>query len=61
MPLELLDGIGARLPVAIGVEDEPVPLTQPPVSLRAELGAGPEEREVDVEEDSPEHRKRIGT
>ena len=60
MSLELLDGVRACLPIAIGIEDEPMPLTQPPVSLGPQLGAGPEEREVDIEEDRPEHGTRIG-
>ena len=36
-----------------------MPLSDAPVPLGTKLRAGPEEREVDVEEDSPEHGARI--
>ena len=50
----------ARRFVASGVEAEPVRVPDAPVRLRPELGPGPREREVDVEEDGPEHAPSIG-
>ena len=38
-----------------------MPLAGAPIAVRAELGAGPGEREVDVEEDGPHHAARIAT
>ncbi len=58
--LQLLDGRGARGTVEIGLESETVPLPHAPVALRAELGPGPKEGEIDVEQDSSEHILRIG-
>ena len=57
--LEALEGPEPRLLVARGVERDPVPRPGPPVPLRPELGPGPEEREVDVEQDGAKHRVRI--
>ena len=54
-----LDRVESRLRVALRVEDETVALADSPVTLGAELGAGSKEREVDVEEDSLEHRSSI--
>src|SRR5438552_3606487 len=45
--------------VPAGVEHQPVPRPDPPVALGPELRPGPEEREVDVEQDGPEHASRI--
>ena len=47
--------------VPLRVERQAVPLAEPPVPLRPELGTGQREREVDVEEDGPEHRLRVAT
>ncbi len=45
--------------VPLRVERQAVPLAEPPVSLRAELGTGQREGEVDVEEDGPDHGLRV--
>ena len=58
--LQLLDRGRARSLVAARLQVEPVPLPDAAVSLGAELRAGPEEREVDVEEDRLQHAVRIG-
>ena len=47
--------------VARRVEVEPVRRADAPVRLRPELGPGPREREVDVEENRAQHAPRIGT
>ena len=54
-----LDRIDPRLRVALRVEDETVAFANSPVSLRPELRSRSKEREVDVEEDGPEHRSSI--
>ena len=54
-----LDRVDPSLRVALGVELEAVPLADAPVPLRPELRPGAKEREVDVEQDSPQHRSRI--
>jgi hypothetical protein len=55
MALQRVERIEPGLLVALRVEHEPVPLADLAIALRAELGAGPGEREVDVEEDGLEH------
>ena len=59
MALKVLERRATRLLVASAVEGQPVPGADPLVPLRAELGPGPEQGEVDVEEDGPEHDSRI--
>ena len=51
MPLQVDERGVPRVLVPRGVEREPVPLAGADVALRPELGAGPDEREVDVEQD----------
>src|SRR5205807_8313861 len=51
MPLQRRHCGLARGCVTRRVEGEPVALAEPPVPLRPELWTGPDEREVDVEED----------
>ena len=54
-----LDRIDPCLRVALRVEDETVAFANSPVPLRPELRSRSKEREVDVEEDGPEHRSSI--
>src|SRR5207248_719477 len=54
MPLERLDGRGPRLLITGRIEAQPELLAAAAVARRAELGARPHEREVDVEEDGAE-------
>ena len=51
--LDLVDRREPRLLVASRVEREPVPLAEPPVPVGPQLGPGPKEREVDVEQTPP--------
>ena len=52
---ELLDRGRAGVGVAAGIEREPVPFPHAPVPLGPELRPGPEQREVDVEENRAQH------
>ncbi len=58
--LEVLERREPRLVVARAVEGEPVARSGALVPRRAELRPGPEEREVDVEEDRAQHRRGYG-
>ena len=51
--LQILERGEPSVLVASGVEVEPVRCPDPPVRLGPELGPGPREREVDVEEHRP--------
>ena len=55
MALEAGEGSEARVLVAVGIERQPVPLTRAAVTLGPELRPGPEEREVDVEQNRAQH------
>ena len=57
---EILEGGEPRRLVPAGVEREPVHRPDVAVGLRPELGPGPREREVDVEENGPQHQPSIG-
>ena len=53
--LEVVERREPRVLVARGVERRARARADPLVALRPELGPGPEEREVDVEEDCLQH------
>ena len=59
VPLEAVERRMAGGLVERRVEREPVAGPYAPVALRPELGARPEQREVDVEENCRQHRPRI--
>ena len=50
MAFQRRNGVSPSLGVALGVELQAEPLAEPPVALRAEIGPGLGDREVDVEE-----------
>ena len=55
MPFHLGEGLDARLVVAGGVEVEAVAEPERAVAVGAEVRAGPGDREIDVEDDCPQH------
>lgn len=57
--LEVRDRREPGVLVSPGVQRQPVPRPDPHVALRPELGPGPKQREVDVEEHCSQHEPRI--
>ena len=60
MGAQILECGEPRRLVAVGVEREPVRRADVAVGLGPELGPGPREREVDVEENGAQHPPSIG-